>query len=69
VPTPISSYAEARELRGAKVVRFDGSDLLPGLLGEEWGSTLQQVIQKPADIPKLMKAFQRSAARGFRRSG
>jgi len=70
---PSSAYpnvlvrAEARQVTGAKVFRFDGSDLLPGSLGAAWGSTLQKVIQKPGDIPKLMTDFQRKAGREFKR--
>ena len=59
--------AEAKQVAGAKVFRFDGSDLLPGSLGEEWGTTLQKVIQKPGDAAKLMKAFQAKAAREFKK--
>jgi alpha-glucoside transport system substrate-binding protein len=59
--------AEAKQVAGATVFRFDGSDLLPGALGEDWGSALQKVIQKPSDIPKLLKDFQKKAAREFQR--
>jgi hypothetical protein len=52
---------------GGRFVRFDGSDLLPGSLAEAWGATLQKVIQSPADIPELMKGFQRKAAREFKK--
>ena len=59
--------AEAKQLIGATVFVSDGSDLLPGSLGEDWGSTLQKVIQKPGDIPKLMKDFERKAELAFKR--
>jgi hypothetical protein len=59
--------AEAKQLIGATVFFSDGSDLLPGSLGEDWGSTLQKVIQQPRDIPKLMEDFQRKAGREFKR--
>lgn len=70
---PSSAYpnvlvrAEAKQVGRAKVFVFDGSDLLPGSLGEEWGSTLQKVIQNPGDIPKLVRDFQRTAARQFKK--
>jgi ABC-type glycerol-3-phosphate transport system substrate-binding protein len=70
---PLSAYpndlarAEAKQVAGAKAVRYDGSDLLPGSLAESWGSTLQKVIQNPEDIPNLMKDFQRKAAREFKK--
>jgi serine/threonine protein kinase len=70
---PLSAYpndlarTEARQVAGANVFRFDGSDLLPGSLAGSWGATLQKVIQNPEDIPKLMKSFQRKAAREFKK--
>jgi serine/threonine protein kinase len=70
---PLSAYpndlarAEAKQVAGAKAFRFDGSDMLPGSLGEDWGWTLQKVILTPGDIPKLMKDFQRKAAREFKK--
>jgi Bacterial extracellular solute-binding protein len=70
---PLSAYpnhlarAEAKQVAGAKVFRFDGSDLLPGSLAGSWGSTLQKVIGNPEGIPNLMKDFQRKAAREFKK--
>jgi ABC-type glycerol-3-phosphate transport system substrate-binding protein/class 3 adenylate cyclase len=70
---PLSAYrnliarTEARQVAAAKVFRFDGSDLLPGSLAESWGSTLQKVIQKPEDIPRLVTDFQRKARREFKK--
>jgi alpha-glucoside transport system substrate-binding protein len=69
---PLSAYpnvlvrTEARQLIEAKVVRLDGSDLLPGTLASELGSTLQQVLQRPDDASELMREFQSKAARVFR---
>jgi alpha-glucoside transport system substrate-binding protein len=57
--------AEARQLTSAQVVRFDGSDLLPGTLGAELGSALRRVIEHPARADKLMEEFQMKAARVF----
>jgi serine/threonine protein kinase/ABC-type glycerol-3-phosphate transport system substrate-binding protein/class 3 adenylate cyclase len=68
---PSSAYpndlirAEAKQVAGAKVFAFDGSDLLPESLSEAWGSTLQNAIAKPGDIPKLLTDFQRTAEREF----
>jgi alpha-glucoside transport system substrate-binding protein len=59
--------AEAQQLTGATAFVSDGSDLLPGSLGEEWGSTLQEVLRRPADIPTLMEDFQRKAAGQFKK--
>lgn len=68
---PLSAYPNelvrtaARQVTTAQVVRFDGSDLLPVGLAEEFGGVLQQVIRRPAAAPQLMKDFQRKAARVF----
>jgi class 3 adenylate cyclase/ABC-type glycerol-3-phosphate transport system substrate-binding protein len=70
---PLSAYpndlvrAEAKQVAGAKLFAFDGSDLLPGSLRDAWGSTLQQVIQEPENISTLMKNFQRKADREFKK--
>jgi alpha-glucoside transport system substrate-binding protein len=55
----------ARQVSRAKVVRFDGSDLLPGSLSEELGLALQDVMRRPADTQRLMVDFQRTSARVF----
>jgi hypothetical protein len=57
---------EARQMTQAKVVRLDGSDLLPGSPGSDLGATLQRVLEQPEQRPQLMKAFQSKAARVFR---
>jgi alpha-glucoside transport system substrate-binding protein len=68
---PVSAYPNvlvrraATQVRSARHVRFDGSDLLPGSLGDELGSTLQNVLRRPADTRQLMRDFQRKAARVF----
>jgi alpha-glucoside transport system substrate-binding protein len=59
--------AEAAQLASAAVFRFDGSDLLPGALGEEWGNALQGVIDKPGDAEKILKDFEAKAARELKR--
>jgi alpha-glucoside transport system substrate-binding protein len=59
--------AEAAQLAGAAVFRFDGSDLLPGALGEEWGNALQGVIDKPGGTEKILKDFAAKAAQEFKR--
>jgi alpha-glucoside transport system substrate-binding protein len=68
---PLSAYPNvlvrtaARQVSTAQVVRFDGSDLLPGSLAEDLGRALQQVIRAPAAASKLMRDFQHKAARVF----
>jgi ABC-type sugar transport system, periplasmic component len=56
---------EAAQVAGAKVFRFDGSDLLPGSLGDDWGSTLQGVLQSPSKTSSLLSAFQSKAKAAF----
>jgi class 3 adenylate cyclase/ABC-type glycerol-3-phosphate transport system substrate-binding protein len=68
---PLSAYPNdlvrtaAKQITSSPVVRFDGSDLLPGELGDRLGRTLQQVLINPAAAPRLMGDFQRAAARVF----
>ena len=59
--------AEAAQVAGATVFRFDGSDLLPGTLGEEWGTALQGVVEAPDDIDKIMEDFEAKASQEFKR--
>jgi alpha-glucoside transport system substrate-binding protein len=68
---PLSAYPNelvrvaARQVSEAKIVRFDGSDLLPGSLGREFGLTLQHVLRQPTQVRVLMQEFQRKSARAF----
>jgi ABC-type glycerol-3-phosphate transport system substrate-binding protein len=57
--------AEAKQVAGAKVFRFDGSDLLPGTLADDWGALLQNAMQKPGNIGKLLSDYQKKAAKEF----
>jgi alpha-glucoside transport system substrate-binding protein len=54
----VLARAEAKQLASAKTFLFDGSDLLPGAFGDTWGFALQDVIQKPGDINKILSSFQ-----------
>lgn len=68
---PLSAYPNelvrtaARQVSLAKVVRYDGSDLLPGSLDGELGLALQSVMRRPADTQRLMVDFQQMSARVF----
>ncbi len=64
--TPLA-VEEAKQVAGAEVFRFDGSDLLPGTLGEQWGTTLQGVIENPDDIDNLLSDFEELAKADFGR--
>ena len=56
---------EAKQIAGASAVRFDGSDLLPGTLADDWGSALQKIFQKPGSMNSLLSDFQKKAAKEF----
>jgi alpha-glucoside transport system substrate-binding protein len=68
---PLNAYpnelvrSAARQVITARVVRFDGSDLLPGSLADDLGRVLHEVVRHPASAPKLMTEFQRTAERAF----
>jgi alpha-glucoside transport system substrate-binding protein len=56
---------EAAQVKAAKVFRFDGSDLLPGSLADDWGATLQNALQKPGNVNSLLSDFQKKADKEF----
>ncbi len=58
--------AEARQIATAGVVRYDGSDLLPGSLGDDWGSVLQKILEKPGNTNRLLASFQKKAHTRFK---
>jgi alpha-glucoside transport system substrate-binding protein len=56
---------EAAQVAAAKTFLFDGSDTLPGTLADDWGATLQNVLQKPGSINSLLSDFQQKADKAF----
>jgi ABC-type glycerol-3-phosphate transport system substrate-binding protein len=56
---------EAKQISSAKAVRFDGSDLLPGTLADDWGSALQKIFEKPGNMSSLLSDFQKKADKEF----
>jgi alpha-glucoside transport system substrate-binding protein len=52
---------EAQQLKQAKTFLFDGSDLLPGTLGQNFGTLLQNIIRKPSDMDNLLNQYQSEA--------
>ena len=52
---------ESQQLREAKSFLFDGSDLLPGTLGQNFGTLLQNIIRKPSDMDNLLDQYQAEA--------
>lgn len=59
--------AESEQVLNAEAFVFDGSDLLPGDLAEQWGTALQGVIENPDQIDALLEEFESSAAAEFGR--
>jgi alpha-glucoside transport system substrate-binding protein len=56
---------EAEQVANAETFVFDGSDLLPGALGEDWGTLLQTVIKDPSTIDAQLESFQQNAEDAF----
>jgi alpha-glucoside transport system substrate-binding protein len=61
----VLARAEAKQIASAKAVRFDGSDLLPGTLADDWGSALQKIFQRPGSMNSVLSDFQKQAAKQF----
>ncbi len=59
--------AEAEQLTSAKLFAFDGSDLLPGALGDLWPTTLQGIYEDPSTTADQLAAFEQQAASEFGR--
>jgi alpha-glucoside transport system substrate-binding protein len=56
---------EAEQVTSAEVFRFDGSDLLPGALGGDWGTLLQSVLKNPGSADSELQSFQEQAQDAF----
>jgi alpha-glucoside transport system substrate-binding protein len=56
---------EAEQVANAETFVFDGSDLLPGALGEDWGTLLQTVIKDPSKVDSQLESFQQQAEDAF----
>jgi alpha-glucoside transport system substrate-binding protein len=52
---------EADQLKEAETFLFDGSDLLPGTLGQNFGTLLQNVIKNPDQTDQLLDDYQAQA--------
>jgi alpha-glucoside transport system substrate-binding protein len=59
---------EAQQLKEAESFLFDGSDLLPGTLGQDFGTLLQNIIKTPDNVNSLLDDYQSKAEREFARS-
>ena len=56
---------EAEQVTSATVFRFDGSDLLPGALGQDFGTLLQQIVKRPNDMDSRLEEYQADAEDTF----
>jgi alpha-glucoside transport system substrate-binding protein len=56
---------EAAQVKAAQVFVFDGSDLLPGALGGDWGTVLQSLLKDPSKADSELKSFQQQAKDAF----
>jgi alpha-glucoside transport system substrate-binding protein len=52
---------EATQLKEAQTFLFDGSDLLPGTLGQNFGTLLQDIIKNPDQMNQLLDDYQAQA--------
>jgi alpha-glucoside transport system substrate-binding protein len=52
---------EAEQLKTAESFLFDGSDLLPGTLGQDFGTLLQNIIKSPNNMNSLLDDYQADA--------
>jgi alpha-glucoside transport system substrate-binding protein len=52
---------EAQQIKEAETFLFDGSDLLPGTLGQNFGTLLQNVIKNPGNMDSLLNDYQSQA--------
>lgn len=56
---------EAEQVVNAESFRFDGSDLLPGTLGQDFGTLLQNVVKSPDQMDSLLDDYQADAEKAF----
>jgi alpha-glucoside transport system substrate-binding protein len=59
--------AEAQQLTAAGIFQFDGTDLMPGALGNDWNTAIQAMFQDPTKIADLLATFEQGAAAEFGR--
>ena len=56
---------EADEVKNAEAFLFDGSDLLPGTLGQDFGTLLQNIVKSPDKMDSLLDDYQAQAEKAF----
>jgi alpha-glucoside transport system substrate-binding protein len=63
-PNPLVTK-EAEQVKNAESFRFDGSDLLPGTLGQDFGTLLQKIVKTPNQMDTLLNDYQAAAEKAF----
>jgi alpha-glucoside transport system substrate-binding protein len=63
-PNPLVTK-EAEQLKEAETFLFDGSDLLPGTLGQDMGTLLQNIIKTPNRMDSLLNDYEAQAKEAF----
>ena len=63
--TRTTSCEGGRPGQERRVVPFDGSDLLPGTLGQDFGTLLQNIIKNPNNVDSLLDDYQAEAEKAF----
>ena len=56
---------EADEVKNDEAFLFDGSDLLPGTLGQDFGTLLQNIVKSPDKMDSLLDDYQAQAEKAF----
>jgi alpha-glucoside transport system substrate-binding protein len=56
---------EAEQIKNAESFLFDGSDLLPGTLGQDFGTLLQKIVKNPNNMNTLLDDYQAAAEKAF----
>ena len=59
--------AEAQQLASAGIFKFDGTDVMPGALGNDWNTTVQAIFQDPSKTADLLATYDQEAAAEFGR--
>lgn len=65
-PDPLVQ-AEAKQLTTAGLFQFDGTDLMPGALGDDWNTAIQGIFQDPTKTASILATYDQEAAAEFGR--
>lgn len=65
-PDPLVQ-AEGQQLTTAGIFVFDGTDLMPGALGDDWNTAIQTIYQDPSKTASVLATFDQEAATQFGR--